>query len=51
MKQLDIDHWVNRQARMNRQATMPAINGAIIVGILVVIAVLVIVILRAAHML
>jgi len=51
MKQRDIDRWVTHQARMNRQTTMPVINWALLVGILAVIAVLLVVILRAAHML
>ena len=51
MKQRDINRWVNRQARMNRQAAMPAINWALMASILVVIGVLLIVILRAAHVL
>ena len=51
MKQREINRWVNHQIRINRQATMPVINWALLVGILVVITVLLIVILRAAHML
>jgi len=51
MKQREINRWVNHQIRINRQATTPVINWALLVGILVVITVLLIVILRAAHML
>ena len=50
MKQRDIDRWVNHQAHINRQATMPVINWALLVSVLAVIAVLLIVVLRAAHM-
>ncbi len=47
MKQRDIDRWVNRQARMNRQATMPDINWGRIASILIVIGILLILILRS----
>jgi len=51
MKQRDIDRWVNRQARMNRQATMPTTNWAALVSIVAMIVALLIIILKAAHVL
>lgn len=51
MKQRDIDRWVNRQARMNRQAALPAVNWGSIASILVVSAGLLIVVLKSAHIL
>ncbi len=51
MKQRDIDRWVNRQARMNWQATMPTINWALVASSLAVIGVILMVVLRVAHIL
>ena len=51
MKQRDIDRWVNRQARMNRQATMPAINWAALGSIVAMVVVLLIIVLKVAHLL
>jgi hypothetical protein len=51
MKQRDIDRWANRQARMNRQATVPAINWAVLIGIVAIVAALVIIVLKAGQVL
>ena len=51
MKQRDIDRWMRRQARMNSQASMPAVNWVLIITVLIIIGAIVIVILRVAHVL
>jgi uncharacterized membrane protein YidH (DUF202 family) len=51
MKQRDIDRWVNRQARMNRQAHTPPVNWTLIASIMMMVCALLIIILKAAHVL
>ena len=51
MKQQDIDRWVNRQARMNRQTILPAINWAVLIGVMIMVVALIIIVLKAAHIL
>ena len=51
MKQREIDRWVNRQARMNRLDNMPSINWALVATSLVVMGVILMIVLRVAHIL
>jgi hypothetical protein len=51
MKQRDIDRWVNRQARMHRQASMPVVNWVLVATIVVIVAALLVVILKTTHIL
>lgn len=51
MKQQDIDRWVNRENRMNRQAAMPHVNLATIAIVIAVIGAVVFILLGAANLL
>ncbi len=51
MKQREIDRWVNRQTRMNRRFSFPAVNWVQVAAMLIVISGIVIMVLKAAHLL
>ena len=51
MKQHEIDRWMRHQARMNNQASMPAVNWMLIASVLIVAGALIFVLLRLASVL